>query len=167
MAAALVAWLLLLPVGRADAAPQPSWRCVGGVCLGQSRAAIAYRFGGIVDEIPSRSLRVPGGRVSACFWRCEGAATEDGFTYYGGTQRPANRVLGITTCAPIFHLPDGVSWGTRIPFGDRWNGYRRINLFEPGPRPGWEKIVRAGKSRVRIVLDMTEGRVRCLALELG
>ena len=158
---------LALPLTAESASPKPSWRCIAGICLFESREAIAYKYGGIVDDIPSRTIRVPGGQVWACFWRCQGAVTEDGFTYYGGKQRPANRLLTVSTCDPIFRLPDGTTYGTFIPYGDRWHGYRRIALFEPGPRPGWEKIVRSGLTKIRVVLDVTRGRVRCVYLEVS
>lgn len=144
---------------------KPSWRCIAGVCLGNSRASIVYRFGGIVDNRPSVTIQVPGGKVWACYWRCQGAVTEDGFTYWGGTARPANRVMTVSTCNPIVQLPDGVRVGTRIPFGDRWHGYKRIDLYEPGPRPGWERYVLQGAKRTRVVLDPQRGRVLCLYLE--
>lgn len=164
---AILALVLALPISAGSATPKPSWRCIAGICVGQSRGAITYKYGVVVDDIPSREIRVPGGRVSACFWRCQGAVTEDGFTYYGGTMRPAKRVLTVSTCSPIFRLPDGTILGTSIPFGKQWNGYRRIVLSEPGPRAGWEKIVQTGVGRVRVVLDPTEGRVRCAYLELA
>ncbi|CAN5833817.1 hypothetical protein BH18ACT13_BH18ACT13_12580 [soil metagenome] len=128
-------------------------------------AAITYKYGGIVDNIPSRGIRVPGGRVWACFWRCQGAVTEDGFSYYGGTARPGNRLLTVSTCKPIVRLPDGVTLGMNIPFGKRWNAYHRVILGEPGPRFGWAKTVRTRAGKVRITLDVWERRVECIYLE--
>lgn len=148
---------------RSGPGQKPSWRCIAGVCLGHTRAAIAYRFGGIVDEVPSRGFRVRGGHVSVCFYRCFGAVSEDHFTAHGGTVRPGNRVFTLYTCDPIFELPDGTAWGTRIPFGQRWNGYRRTVLYEPGPRPGWAKTV--SKAKTRVVLDISQGSVSCVSLE--
>ena len=162
----ILAAALALPMAASASTPKPSWRCIAGVCLGQSRGAITYKYGVVVDQLPSRGIRVPGGRVWACFWRCQGSVTEDGFTYYGGTMRPANRLLTISTCDSIFLLPDGTTLGTNIPFGKLWNGYRRIVLYEPGPRAGWEKVVQTGVGKVRVVLDPSQGRVSCAYLEL-
>lgn len=102
----------------------------------------------------------------ACFWRCADAVTEDGFTYYGGTVRPANRVLTVSTCdAALVRLPDGTTVGTRVPFGSRWNGYRRIRM--EGFAFGWEKRIRQGGQKVVITLNMDRARVRCIFLERG
>jgi hypothetical protein len=162
----LTALALAVPL-TANGALKPSWKCVAAICLGQSRASIVYRYGGIVDDTPSRVIQVPGGKVRACFWRCQGWVTEDGFSYYGGSLKPDNRVLGLETQDPTFRLPDGVRLGTYIPFGKRWNGYHAITLGEPGPRPGWEKTVRVGTTRIRVVLDVTQGRVEMIDLEIA
>jgi len=154
---------LAVPLTATGATPKPSWRCIAGICLGHSRIALDYQYGVRAPDIPSRTIRVPGGRVWACFWRCTNAVTEDGFTYYGGTQRPANRLLTVGTCSPIFRLPDGTIKGTTIPFGKRWNGYRRITL--EGGQFGWEKAVRRGQSKMRVTLSVTQGRVQCVYLE--
>src|SRR5262245_19243982 len=84
--------LAFLPVGAlafvltapaASATPSASWRCIAGICLGHSRTALDYRYGIAQPGIPSRTLRVPGGHVWACFYRCTDSVTEDNFTYYG------------------------------------------------------------------------------------
>jgi hypothetical protein len=155
---------LALPVTAQGASPKASWRCIAGICLWESRDQINYDYGVAADDIPSRTLHVPGGRVWACSWRCNDAVTEDGFTYYGGTQRPANRLLNVSTCDPIFRLPDGVAAGTRIPFRDRWNGYHR-RLFEGGAI-GWQKTVRSGRTQINVSLQMNKGRVYCVSLEV-
>jgi hypothetical protein len=148
---------------KTGAAPSASWRCVAGICLGHSRTALRYRYGYAPANIPSRTLRVKGGRVSACFWRCTNAVTEDGFTYYGGNQRPADRLLTVSTCNPIFQLPDGVTFGTAIPFGRYWHGYRRIYL--EGGVFGWEKVVGQGATRTKVTLAVNRGRVQCVDLQ--
>jgi hypothetical protein len=89
--------------------------------------------------------------------------TEDGFTYYGGPLRPANRLLSVNTCSPIFALPDGVTFGTAIPFGRRWHGYRRIWL--EGGAFGWERIAWERGTRTRVTLTTNRGRVQCVNLE--
>ena len=152
-----------VPLNASGAAPKPSWTCIAGICLGQSRAALDYNHGVAAADIPSRTIRVPGGRVWACFWRCTNAVTEDGFTYYGGTRRPANRLLTVSSCGPIFRLPDGTTMGRKIPFGKHWNGYRRITL--EGSQPGWRKVVRRGSAKIRVTLSVTRGRVQCAYLE--
>jgi hypothetical protein len=159
----LFAVALAVPLNASGAAPKPSWRCIAGICLGHSRAALDYTYGVVATDIPSRTIRVPGGRVWACFWRCTNAVTEDGFTYYGGTQRPANRLLTVSTCHPIFRLPDGTTRGRYIPFRKRWNGYRRIRL--EGFQFGWTRIVQRGEMKVRVTLSVTGGRVQCVYLE--
>ncbi len=157
--------LVALPVAAQSASPKPSWRCIAAICLWESRDQINYDYGVAANNIPSRKIRVRGGQVWACFWRCTNAVTEDGFTYYGGTQRPANRLLTVSTCDPIFSLPDGTASGTRIPYGDRWNGYRK-RLFEGGVI-GWEKTVRSGRTKIQVSLEMDNGRVRCAHLEVS
>src|SRR5205823_3745299 len=127
---------LLAPPSTA-AATRPSWRCIAGICLWESRETIVHKYGGFVNDIPSRTIRVPRGRVWACFWRCTNAVTEDGFTYYGGTERPANRLLTVSSCDAVFRLPDGTVHGTPTPPGARWKGYHR-RLFEGGVS-GWER----------------------------
>jgi len=155
---------LVFPVTAQGASPKPSWRCIAGVCLWESRQAIDYDYGVRPTDIPSRTIRVPGGKVWACYWRCTDAETEDGFTYYGGTQRPANRLLTVSTCDPIFRLPDGTTHGTRIPYGTRWNGYHQ-RRFEGGVI-GWEKTVRSGHTKVNVSLLMDKARVDCVYLEV-
>src|SRR5262245_17306003 len=110
----------------ASATPSSSWRCLAEICLGQSRASLAYRFGGYAksNEL-SRGFSVGGGTVFACFWRCFNAVEE-------ANSARANRVLEIRTCSPNFQLPDGVSVGTAIPFGQRWHGYRRMPYYLEG-----------------------------------
>ena len=63
--------------------PNASWRCIAGICLGVSRSTIDHRYGNRPRDIPSGIVRVPGGHVEVCFWRCTNAVTEDSFTYYG------------------------------------------------------------------------------------
>ncbi len=148
----------------ATAPPAKSWKCLAGVCLGNSREALSYRHGLPVDwGKPSEDIAVKGGNLHACFWRCWDAVTEDGFEYYGGTARAGNSVLAVQTCDPIFQLPDKTKIGTRIPFGERWNGYRRI--LREGHQFAWEKYVRVGTSRVHVVLPVDQGRVVCVTLE--
>lgn len=149
----------------ATAPPNPSWTCIAGVCLGHGRLALDYRFGAAPEDIPSRDIRRPGGKVWACFWRCSDAVTEDGFTFYGGTIRPANNLLTVGTCNPIVKLPDGVGIGTKIPFGKSWQGYRSIRM--EGFAFGWEKRLRVGGKKVVVTLNMDRGRVRCIYLERG
>ena len=161
--AALLAVVLVLPSTGAGASPKPSWRCIAGVCLGHTRAALDYRYGVRAPDIPSRTIRVQRGRIWACFWRCTNAVTEDGFTYYGGTQRPANRLLTVSTCSSNFRLPDGTTRRTAIPFGKRWRDYRRIRL--EGGGFGWEKVVRSGTTRTRVTLSVIQGDVQCVYLE--
>jgi hypothetical protein len=38
-------------------------------------------------------------------------------------------------------------------------------LFEPGPRFGWEKTVKRATGKIRVVLDVSKGRVQCVYLE--
>ena len=165
--AALALTAVAAGVARAgEAAPDASWRCIAGICVGQSRTALADRYGGSArSDIPSRTLRVKGGRVGACFWRCFNAVTEDGFTYYGGVTRPADRVLTVSTCGPVFRLPDGVTLGTAIPFGQRWHGYRRMTRYLEGGGFGWERVVRQSGVSTKVMLTMNRGRVQCLYLE--
>ena len=136
----IVTATLAVPLSGDAASPKPSWTCISGICLGNSRDALDYRFGTVAPDLPSREIHVQGGRVRACFWRCTDAVTEDGFTHYGGTQRPANNALTVSTCDRVVRLPDRVSVGQRIPFGTRWNGYRQIRM--EGSAFGWE--ARAG-----------------------
>ena len=131
--------------------------------MGHSRMTIDSRYGAAASDIPSRTIRVPRGRVWACFWVCTNAVTEDGFTYYGGTVRPANRLLTVGTCNPIFRLPDGTGKGTKTPSGGRWNGYR-VTWLEGGQH-GWRKVVRHGGRRTGVVLSVADGRVQCVWLE--
>ena len=159
----LVATALTAPLDGAGAIPKPSWTCIAGICLGHSRAALDYRFGTVAPDLPSRQISVRGGRVWACFWRCTDAVTEDGFTYYGGTVYPADRVLTVSTCNPVARLPDGTSIGTKVPFGARWRGYRRIRM--EGFAFGWEKRVSVGTQIVIVTLHMQQARVRCVYLE--
>jgi hypothetical protein len=91
--------------------------------------------------------------------------TEDGFTYYGGDQRPADRVPTVGTCDPIFRLPDGVTLGTAIPFGKRWHGYKGITYYLEGGGFGWEKVVRPKGIPTKVLLSMNRGRVQCVDLE--
>jgi hypothetical protein len=70
----------------------------------------------------------------------------------------------VSTCDPIFALPDGTVDGTRIPFRDRWNGYQK-RLFEGGVI-GWEKTVRSGLTKIKVFLIMNKGRVDCVYLEV-
>jgi hypothetical protein len=165
---ALAMLVLTAPAAAAPAAggtPSASWRCIAGICVGHSRASLEYRFGWAASDIPSRTPRVRGGRVWACFWRCFGAVTEDGFTYYGGPRRPANRVLTVGTCSAIVRLPDGVTIGTAIPFGRRWRGYRRMTRFIEGGLYGWERIAWYRGTRTKVLLTMNQGRVQCVYLE--
>lgn len=169
--AALLAVSALVTLGLVTAAPATgatpsaaSWRCIAGICLGHSRTALDYRYGRAAADIPSRSLSVQGGRVWACFWRCTNAVTEDGFTYYGGSARPAERLLTVGTCSPIVRLPDGVTVGTEIPFGRRWHGYRRINYLEGGLF-GWERVAWHRGTRTKVTLTVNRGRVQCVTLE--
>ena len=148
---------------QAGAAVTPSWTCITGICLGHSRASLDYRFGSLARDIPSRRISVRGGHIWACFWRCTNAVTEDGFTYYGGTVRPADRVLTVSTCDRLFRLPDETTIGTPIPFGSKWRGYRRITM--EGGTFGWEKRVRVRAQTVIVTLSMERGRVRCVDLE--
>jgi hypothetical protein len=74
--------------------------------------------------------------------RCTDAVTEDGFTYCGGTMKPAKRLLTVSSCDPIVRLPDGTTIGTRVPFGTTWRGYQRVRL--EGFAFGWEKRIRVG-----------------------
>jgi hypothetical protein len=124
-----------------------------------------YRYGREAPDIPSRTERVKGGRVWACFWRCFNAVTEDGFTYYGGTERPAGRLLTVSTCDPIVRLPDGVTVGTNIPFGQSWRGYRRITDYLEGGAFGWERMAQQRGVRTKIMLNVYKGRVTCVTLE--
>jgi hypothetical protein len=103
--------------------------------------------------------------VSSLASGCFGAVTEDGFTYYGGTQRAANRLLTVGTCDPIVRLPDGVTIGTSIPFGQRWNGYRRITQYLEGGVFGWEKVVSIRGTRTKVTLTTNRGGVNCVYLE--
>jgi hypothetical protein len=168
-ALAMLVLVLTVPAAGSAAAPAvtPSagWRCIAGICLGHNRASLDYRFGWAGRDIPSRTLRVRGGRVRACFWRCFNAVTEDGFTYYGGNRRPANRLLTVGTCSPIIRLPDGVTIGTAIPFGRRWRGYRRMTRYIEGGSFGWERIVWYRGTRTKVLLTMSRGRVQCIDLE--
>ena len=100
-----------------------------------------------------------------CFWRCFGAVTEDGFTYYGGNQRPSNRVLTVGTCSPIFRLPDGVALGTAIPFGRRWHGYRRITRYLEGGVFGGERVAWKDGTPTKVTLTTSQSRVQCVYLE--
>jgi hypothetical protein len=140
LAAALVCLGSSLVVPQvAGAAPTESWQCIAGICVGYSRATIDSRYGRAASDIPSRMIRVARGRVSACFWLCANAVTEDGFTYYGGTVRPENRLVTVGTCNPIFRLPDGTTKGTRTPLAGHWRGYR-VTWLEGGQH-GWRKLV--------------------------
>jgi hypothetical protein len=147
------------------AAITPSWRCITKICLGQSRASLDYRFGTVAADIPSRHISVRGGNIWACFWRCTNAVTEDGFTHYGGTLRPADRLLSVSTCNRLFRLPDGTTMGTPIPFGSKWRGYRRITM--EGGVFGWEKRVHFKTQTVVVTVSTTRGRARCVYLERG
>ena len=162
----VLAWfgasLLTMPALVA-AAPAESWRCIAGVCVGHTRATVDARYGSAAREIPSRRIRVPGGRVWACFWRCTNAVTEDGFTYYGGTVRPSNRLVTVGTCDSVFRLPDGTTKGTSTPLRERWNGYRTTWL--EGGQLGWRKIVRRAGHATEVVLSSREGRIQCVWLE--
>jgi hypothetical protein len=89
--------------------------------------------------------------------------TEDGFTHYGGTVRPADRVLTVSTCDRLFRLPDGTTIGTPIAFGAKWRGYRRITL--EGGTLGWEKRIRVRTQTVIVTLSTAHGRVSCGYLE--
>lgn len=150
----------------ADATPSASWRCIAGICVGHSRASLAYRYGGVAQsDIPSRTVQVTGGRVWVCFWRCFGSVTEDGFTYYGGNQRPPDHVLTVGTCSPIFRLPDGVTLGTAIPFGRRWHGYRRIARYLEGGAFQWERVALKDGTPTKVTLMTGQGRVQCVSLE--
>ena len=155
---------LVLPAAAQSAVPTPSWRCIAGICVWESRAHVDYDHGTRPPDLPSREIAVPGGRVWTCYWRCTNAVTEDGFTYYGGTQRPANVVLTVSTCSRIFRLPDGATFGTRTPDRGRWNGYRH-RLFEGGVT-GWDKTVRSGRTIVDVSLQLNAGRVNCVSLEV-
>jgi hypothetical protein len=167
LAVAACAAIAALPTAPATAStPAASWRCIAGICVGHSRTSVAYRFGGsAASNIPSQTVRVTGGRVWVCFWRCFNAVTEDSFTYYGGSRRAANRVLTVGTCDPIVRLPDGVTIGTSIPFGQYWNGYRRITQYLEGGGFGWEKVVSIRGTRTKVILSTNRGRVICVDLE--
>ena len=154
---------LAFPLAVTGKTPKPSWTCIAGVCLGHSRAALDDRYGPSAPDIPSRTVRVQGGRIWACFWRCTNAVTEDGFTYFGGTMRPTNRLLTVSTCSRIVRLPDGTEPGTRTPLGNRWNGYRRIT--REGGQVGWERLVSRGANETKVTLSVVGGRVRCVYLE--
>jgi hypothetical protein len=161
--ASVAAVALVASQGGAASGPTPSWTCIAGICLGHSRASLGYRFGRLAADIPSRRVSVRGGHVWACFWRCTNAVTEDGFTYYGGRIRPADRVLTVSTCDRLFRLRDGITTGTPIPFGQRWHGYRRITL--EGGVFGWKKRVRLKTQTAIVTLSTVRGRVRCVDLE--
>jgi len=90
--------------------------------------------------------------------------TEDGFTANGGSMRPANRILDLGTCSPIFRLPDGVGVGTAIPFGRSWNGYQRMTGYLEGGLFGWERVVRPKGIATKVLLTMSRGRVMCIDL---
>ena len=76
--------------------------------------------------------------------------------------RPANRVLNVNTCSPVFRLPDGTTSGTSIPFGKRWNGYERVTL--EGLRFGWQRSFAAdGKDEGHT--RSGQRRVECVWLE--
>jgi hypothetical protein len=138
----------------------PSWVCIKGLCIGHSRDRIDYRYGPNWNGGRlSRSLKVPGGSVGVAFYR------ELVLDYVAlDNVKPTNHVTGVGTCDPVFRLPDGVELGTRIPFGRYWKGYKRVNLFEPGPRPGWRRFVTVGGKKVRVTLDIDQGRVRCVSI---
>jgi hypothetical protein len=156
--------LVALPVAAQSANPKPSWRCITGICLWESRQAIDYEYGIKASNIPPARSASPADKSGRAFWRCTDAVTEDGFTYYGGTQRPANRLLTVSTCDPIFRLPDGTVHGTRIPYRDRWNGYNQ-RRFEGGVI-GWEKTVHTGRTKINVSLLVNQGRVDCVYLEV-
>jgi hypothetical protein len=163
---AVGALAVLVPTGSAAGGnPNASWRCIAGICVGHSRLSLDYRYGREASDIPSRPLKVSGGHVWACFWRCFGAVTEDGFTHYGGNMRPANRLLSVGTCDPIVRLPDGVTIGTEIPFGSRWRGYRRITRYLEGGAFGWERVAWKGGTPTNVLLTAYKGRVECVTLE--
>ena len=158
---------LALPISASAANPKPSWRCIAGVCLGESRAKLAYEHSqlGLPDDKPSGRVKVSGGYVNFCFYHCLGSVYEDNVTYNGGKDRPSNRVLQVSTWFPIFALPDGVRLGTVIPFGNWWRGYKRTTLSEP-LRVAWHKTVGHGRTRIGVWLAVDHGRVSEVVLEL-
>ncbi len=138
LVAALVAGLaLLLPTIAAaggEANPVPSWKCIKGVCLGQSRDYVHYRFS---NDTPS------------------GLSIEYGYR--------SPRVSNLSTEADIFLLPDGVRLGSKFPYltGNRkWKGY---STWE-GSGSVVFKYVRVRKMRVVVQLGVTKGRVSFLHL---
>ena len=164
---ALAVAILVLPFSAAAATPKPSWSCIQRLCVGQSRELIDYRYGkdwreGLYRTITvpkGRTITVPKGKVTIYFYKeyVLDYVALDNVKDYG-------RVTGLASCDPNFELPDGVALGTKIPFGKTWNGYKRVALYEPGPRPGWRKFVRVGKAGLRVTLDIDRGRVTCVSI---
>lgn len=143
--------------GAASAAPKPNWKCISGVCLGTTVAAMYYRYGADSAQqsggegVVYWEIGVPGGRVGA--------------TNPGDMCRASKRITRIGTGDPIVTLPDGVQIGTKIPFGKTWRGY---TYFTHGDfNSAWRKRIVVNKTKIEVVLDMTRGRVTGVGLQLG
>jgi hypothetical protein len=153
----VVAVALALPL-TASTAPKADWKCIAGICVGTSRAEIGYRFnryGGPETSLWWR-VRVGGGRVFMTFFKEVDAVALDNITR-------TNFVTKVETCDPIVRLPDGVTIGTKIPFGNWWRGYKFGYGGDPYG-PIWQKRIHVGSRTIRVRLIIEKGRVVCVSL---
>jgi len=156
MSAALLVAMTAGVTNASSTAVKPSWKCISGVCLGTTVAAMNYRYGAGWAE--SSGDGVVGGEIKV----------SDGHVYATNTGdlcRATKRITRISTSDPIVRLPDGVQMGTKIPFGRTRRGY---TYFTHGDfNSAWRKRVVVNRVRVEVMLFMTRGRVTSVGLNLG
>ena len=71
--------------------PKPSWTCLKGVCVGQSRDLVNYRHGLDLERQRYRTLKLQGGSVTAYFYRSTYWTTSLSTTSTRPTALPASR----------------------------------------------------------------------------
>jgi len=126
-----------------------NWRKLGNIYLGMPLSAVQYEYG---PYDPLRSYRINGKTLSLGF--------------------DANRVYYIGTDSPAFRTADGYGVGSYIPLGrcvktktnpcaHKWRGLTYMPFVLGG---GWHAIFTHGKQRVSVLLLVTRGKVRWVAV---
>lgn len=141
--------LVLTATALGGASERTNWRKLGDIYLGMPRSAVQYKYGPYNER---RSYRINGKSLTLAF--------------------EANRVYYIGTDSPAFKTPDGYGVGSYIPLGrcvktktnpcaHKWRGLTYMPFVLDG---AWHAIFTYGKQKVSVLLPVTRGKVRWVAV---